>query len=143
MNCILTVVLSASLVSSDSEPTAGVSNQLDAVGDTPCSDWNMDDCPEYEATTTSPPETTTYPNPETTTYPPPQTTTYPSPYPHKDNRLLAFDNVHHSSQWRHKDKDNRILGFSNPQTTTYPHPPTTTYPQSEAQSLKNKVFESD
>ena len=127
MNCILTVVLSASLVSSDSEPIAGVSNQLDGVGDTPCSDWNMDDCPEYEATTTSPP----------------QTTTYPSPYPHKDNRLLAFDNIHHSSQWRHKDKDNRILGFSNPQTTTYPHQQTTTYPQSEAQSLKNKVFESD
>ena len=99
MTCILTVVLSGSLVSSDSEPTAGVSNQLDAVGDTPCSDWNMDDCPEYEATTTSPPETTTYPPPQTTTYPSPETRTYP----HKDNRLLAFDNVHHSSQWRHTE----------------------------------------
>ena len=141
MNCILTIVVTTSLVTAARFPAARVSRHLDK----PCSDrgcpnedwvccpghWHcaltIEDCREFEAKTTSYPETTKYPYPETTTYPYPETTTYPDPetttYPNEDTTTYPYPET---TTYPHED------------TTTYPYDDTTTYPDEDTTTYPDK-----
>ena len=133
MNCILTIVVTTSLVTAARFPAARVSRHLDK----PCSDrgcpnedwvccpgrWHcaltMEDCREFEAKTTSHEETTTYPHEETTTNPHEDTATY---FQMIISKIISFLNkaqvLIKSNQSLSKMIRNNELHY--PETTTYP-----------------------